>query len=257
MLELINVFAGYAGQNIIRDISLCFEAGRIHIIVGRNGCGKTTLLKACAGLLSAGSGDILLQGKPLQQYPPIERAKLVSYLSQSRNTPAISAERLVEHGRYPRLASPRRLNEDDRRIIEASMERMQIAHLRKKSLNELSGGEQQRVYIAMLLAQDTPVLLLDEPTTYMDIEHQLALLELLTELKHEGKCVVMVLHDLTLALKYSDTIIAMENGTIAQAASPETMLSDSTLNRIFHVEIQAVGDPAEGYVLRKLKPRRC
>ena len=251
MLELKNVSAGYAGQNIIRDISLRFEAGRIQTIVGRNGCGKTTLLKVCAGLLSAGSGDILLQGKPLQQYPPIERAKVVSYLSQSRNTPAISVERLVEHGRYPRLTSPRRLNEYDCRIIEASIERMQIAHLRKKSLNELSGGERQRVYIAMLLAQETPVLLLDEPTTYMDIEHQLALLELLTELKHEGKCTVMVLHDLPLALKYSDTIIAMENGTIAQAASPETMLSEGTLNRIFHVEIQAVGDPAEGYILKK------
>ena len=251
MLELKNVSAGYAGQNIIRDISLRFEAGRIHTIVGRNGCGKTTLLKTCTGLLSASSGDILLDGNPLQQYPTMERAKVVSYLSQSRNTPAISAERLVEHGRYPRLTSPRRLNEDDRRIIEASMERMQIAHLRKKSLNELSGGERQRVYIAMLLAQDTTVLLLDEPTTYMDIEHQLALLELLTELKQEGKCIVMVLHDLPLALKYSDTIIAMENGTIVQAASPEAMLSEGTLNRIFHVKIQAVGDPAEGYILRK------
>lgn len=251
MLELKNVSAGYFGQNIIRDIFLDFEPGRIYSIVGRNGCGKSTLLKTCAGLLENSGGSIRLNGRELKQYAPVERACLISYLSQSRGVPAISAERLVEHGRYPRLSSPRRLNEGDRRIIEKSMERMQIVHLRNKKLHTLSGGERQRVYIAMLLAQDTPVLLLDEPTTYMDVEHQLALLELMQELKREGKCVVMVLHDLPHALKYSDTIIAMENGRIVSCAAPEAMLADGTLEQIFHVEIEAVGNSPQGYILKK------
>ena len=251
MLELKNISAGYSGQSIIRDISLRFELGGIYSIVGRNGCGKSTLLKTCAGLLENCGGSIRLNGRELKQYAPVERACLLSYLSQSRSVPAISAERLVEHGRYPRLNSPRRLNEDDRRIVENAMERMQIAHLRNKMLHELSGGERQRVYIAMLLAQDTPVLLLDEPTTYMDVEHQLALLELMQELKREGKCVVMVLHDLPHALKYSDTIIAMEDGRIVSCAAPEAMLADRTLEQIFHVEIEAVGNPIQGYILKK------
>ena len=248
MLELRNVSAGYSDQNVLRDISLRFEAGKIHAVVGRNGCGKTSLLKVCAGLLLPGSGDVLLKGKALRQYPPMERARLVSYLSQSRNTPAISVERLVEHGRYPRLASPRRLNEADRGCIEAAMEQMQLGQLRRKKLNELSGGERQRVYLAMLLAQDTPLLLLDEPTTYMDIEHQLALLELLTELKQAGKCIVMVLHELPLALKYSDAIIAMEDGRLVQAARTEQILADGTLERIFHVELRPGGGEGD-YIL--------
>jgi len=114
MLELKNISAGYSGQNIIRDISLGFEPGRIYSIVGRNGCGKSTLLKACAGLLENSGGSIRLNGRELGQYAPVERACLLSFLSQSRGVPAISTERLVEHGRYPRLSSPRRLNEGDR-----------------------------------------------------------------------------------------------------------------------------------------------
>lgn len=249
MLELRNVSAGYDGRNVIQGISLSFEPGKIYTIVGRNGSGKSTLLKICAGLLNPGDGDVLLDGKKLSQYLPIERAKTVSYLSQSRSTPALSVERLVGHGRYPRLASPRKLSENDLRIIERSLEQMQLTHLRCKSLKELSGGERQRAYLAMLLAQDTQVLLLDEPTTYMDIEHQLALMKLLRELSQRGKCIVMALHDLSHALNCSDEMIAMDGGKMRSCASPETMLAGGVLEEIFHVRVKSVYTPGKSYIL--------
>lgn len=256
MLELINVSSGYDGQNTIRDISLSFQPGKIYTIVGRNGCGKSTLLKTCAGLLQPGGGSILLDGQSLGSYAPVERARRISYLSQSRNTPGISVERLVEHGRYPRLASPRRLNAEDRMAIENAMEIMQITHLRHKNMHELSGGEQQRVYLAMQLSQDAPVLLLDEPTTYMDIDYQLSLLDLLRQLKVRGKTVILVLHDLQQALNVSDGIIVMENGAVVSAASPDATLCGGVLERTFHVRLGTTGNPAKGYVLNMEKLRR-
>lgn len=256
MLELRKLSAGYDGQDTIRDVSLSFQPGRIYTIVGRNGCGKSTLLKACAGLLQPSGGSILLDGQELERYEPVERARRISYLSQSRNTPGINVERLVEHGRYPRLTSPRRLNAEDRMAVENALEIMQVTSLRYKNVQELSGGERQRVYIAMQLAQDAPVLLLDEPTTYMDIDYQLSLLDLLRQLRASGKTVVLVLHDLQQALNVSDEIIVMDNGGIVSAASPDATLSGGVLERVFHVRIESAGDPGKGYVLNMEKLRR-
>lgn len=255
MLELINVSFGYDGQDTIRDISLSFQPGRIYTIVGRNGCGKSTLLKVCAGLLQPGKGSILLDQRNLGSYAPVERARRVSYLSQSRNTPGISVERLIEHGRYPCLASPRRLNIDDRTAVENAMETMQVTGLRHKNMRELSGGEQQRVYLAMQLSQDAAVLLLDEPTTYMDIDYQLSLLDVLNQLRKSGKTIVLVLHDLQQALNISDGIIVMDHGQVVSAASPELTLSSGVLERVFHVQIQSAGNSMKGYVLNMEKHR--
>lgn len=252
MLELKNVSAGYEQKNIIRDLSLCFETGKIYAVVGRNGCGKSTLMKTCAGLLVPSEGSILLEKRELHAYAPVERAKLVSYLSQTRNVPSLRVERLVEHGRYPRLSSPRKLNDGDHAAVACALERMRLTHLRSKNLNKLSGGERQRAYLAMLLAQDAPLLLMDEPATYMDVEYQMELLELLGQLKREGKCIVMVMHDLTGALRYSDCIIVMDDGCIVQAAPPEEILASETLERIFHVHPEAIGKPVRGYLLNKI-----
>ena len=253
MLELIGLSSGYNGQNTIRDISLSFQPGRIYTVVGRNVCGKSTLLKTCAGLLTPGEGRVLLDGQPLDSYAPAERARRISYLSQSRNTPGISVERLVEHGRYPRLASPRRLNAEDRAAVENAMETMQVTQLRRKNMHELSGGEQQRVYLAMQLAQDAPVLLLDEPTTYMDIDYQLSLLDLLRRLKVNGKTIVLVLHDLQQALNASDGIVVMDGGRVVSAASPQTILAEGVLERTFHVRIETASDSTKGYLLNMEK----
>ena len=244
MLELIGLSSGYNGQNTIRDISLSFQPGRIYTVVGRNGCGKSTLLKTCAGLLTPGEGRVLLDGQPLDSYAPAERARRISYLSQSRNTPGISVERLVEHGRYPRLASPRRLNAEDRAAVENAMETMQVTQLRRKNMHELSGGEQQR---------DAPVLLLDEPTTYMDIDYQLSLLDLLRRLKVNGKTIVLVLHDLQQALNASDGIVVMDGGRVVSAASPQTILAEGVLERTFHVRIETASDSTKGYLLNMEK----
>lgn len=247
MLELKNVSAGYGAQDKLHDISVGFDAGRIYGVVGRNGCGKSTLLKTCAGLLEA-RGSILLEGRELKRYAPIERAQLLSYLPQSRTTPGISVRRMVEHGRYPRLSSPRKLSDADKTAVETAMERMKLIHLAGESVSRLSGGEQQRVYLAMLLAQDTKYLLLDEPAAHMDIDYRLGLLQLLSQLKNEGKCIIMVLHDLPDALKYSDVLVPMEDGRVVQAAPPETVLANGTLERLFHVSIRTSGDE---YVIEK------
>ena len=248
MLELKNVHAGYGGENHLHGISLTLEKGKIYAVAGKNGCGKSTLLRVCAGILPANEGGVLLEGRLLYEYAALERAQKISYLSQMRNPPGISAERMVEHGCYPRLGQPRRLNAADTAAVRTAMERMDILALRKKSMKELSGGECQRVYMAMQLAQDADILLLDEPTTYMDIAYQLSLMELLQQLKKDGKCIVMVLHDLAQAMKYADVIAVMEDGKIAAMDAPGGILSSGIIEKVFKVRMK---DTGEGYVYAK------
>ena len=248
MLEIKNLAAGYGGETVIRGLSLCFEPGRIYGVVGKNGCGKTTLLKACAGLIEPSEGNICLDGKELSAYAPSERACRISYLSQLHGAPGITVERMVMHGRYPRLGYPKKPGPKDREMVESALEKMQLCQLRHKRLSELSGGECQRAYLAMQLAQDSDHLLLDEPTSYMDIEYQLLLMNILGELRDAGKTVIMVLHDLAQALKYSDCIVAMDNGRIAHCGTPETALESKILDEIFHIRIIPCG---ENYVFEK------
>lgn len=237
MLELKSLSAGYQQHSVIRNIDLFFEPGKIHTIIGKNGCGKSTLLKCCSGLIAPHSGAILLDGKNLTQVEHSARARMISYLSQSRNIPGITVERLVMHGRFPHLGYPKKLRPNDWDQIDHSLHLMQLDGFREKNLADLSGGERQRVYLAMLLAQDTPVVLLDEPTTYMDIEYQLSLLELLSGLRYTEKTIIMVLHDLEQALHYSDRIIVMDHGTIVQNGTPEEILEAETLPKVFHVQM--------------------
>ena len=243
-----NVYAGYGDQNVLRDVTLKIEPGRIYAVVGKNGCGKSTLLKTCAAILTPERGSICVNGRALAGFSPAERARILSYLSQSRNIPGISAARLVEHGRYPRLERPRRMGESDRAAVSLAIDRMHLRDICRKSMKQLSGGECQRAFIAMQLAQDAPLMLLDEPTTYMDIEHQLSLMSLLQTLRQTGKAIVMVLHDLPMALKYSDCIIAMENGCISSVAAPQATVESGILEKIFNICIK----PAEnGYILQE------
>ncbi|NLK36881.1 MAG: ABC transporter ATP-binding protein, partial [Epulopiscium sp.] len=223
---------------VIRDVNLSFESGRIYTMIGKNGCGKSTLLKSCSGLLNPKTGSVLLDGKELHQYLPNERAKKISYLSQSTNTPNITVERLLAHARFPHLSYPKKLRQEDWNIIYKSLEEMNAKGFANTSLRALSGGERQRIYLAMQLAQDTKILLLDEPTTYLDIEYQLSLMKLLEKLKQQGKTIVMVLHDLEQALKYSDYIIAIDTEKEIYTGMPEKILNDGILRKIFHVEVK-------------------
>jgi ABC-type cobalamin/Fe3+-siderophores transport system ATPase subunit len=238
MLELKNLSVGYDGRYVIRDVNLSFESGRIYTMIGKNGCGKSTLLKSCSGLLNPKTGSVLLDGKELHQYLPNERAKKISYLSQSTNTPNITVERLLAHARFPHLSYPKKLRQEDWNIIYKSLEEMNAKGFANTSLRALSGGERQRIYLAMQLAQDTKILLLDEPTTYLDIEYQLSLMKLLEKLKQQGKTIVMVLHDLEQALKYSDYIIAIDTEKEIYTGMPEKILNDGILRKIFHVEVK-------------------
>ena len=250
MLEVRKLSAGYGGEDVLREVDLRFLPGTLTAVVGKNGCGKSTLLKACAGLLAPRGGQILLQGRALADYESRERAKRISYLAQWGGIPAITVERFVMHGRHPHLGYPKRPGREDLEAVERAMIQMGVADFRHKHMGQLSGGERQRVYLAMHLAQDAPVMLLDEPTTYMDLGHQLEFLDLLGQLKKDGKCIVMVLHDLQQVLRCSDRIVAMENGRILCADAPQQLLESGALADLFGVDITAVdgGEQGMGYL---------
>lgn len=237
MLDLINLSIGYHERYVIRDINLSFEAGMIYTIIGKNGSGKSTLLKSCSGLLKPKCGSVLLKGKKLEHYSHSDRSKEISYLSQTRSTPNITVERLLTHARFPHLTYPKKLRPEDWTIIYKSLDDMKATDFAQYSLRELSGGERQRVYLAMQLAQDTPVMLLDEPTTYLDIEYQLALMNHIQKLKTYKKTIIMVLHDLQQALYYSDCIIVIDTGQVIDIGTPEEILNNDTLKKVFHVDI--------------------
>lgn len=234
MLKLQHLSAGYGEKTILYDISITFPVGTVTAVVGPNGCGKSTLLKSIAGLIPPASGEILAQ-EP--------RARHIAYLPQSRRLPEMTAGRLVLHGRFPWLGWPRQYREEDRTIANRAMERLGVAEFADTPLSELSGGTRQKCYLAMALAQDAPTILLDEPTSYLDIAHQLSLLELCRELAAEGRAVVLVLHDLPLALQYADRVAVMDDGRLLTLASPEEIMSTDILQKTFGVQIFKVETP--------------
>lgn len=235
MISLKNVTAGYNGVEIIKNISISFEKGTITSIIGKNGCGKTTLLKTSSNLLKSFWGEVMLNGESISGIAGNELAKHISFLPQVRSVPNITVYNLVMHGRFPYLGFPRRPQKADKLIVESAIDNMGIAKYKSKNIQELSGGERQKVYIAMVLAQNTDIIFLDEPTTYLDINHQLEILEIIKELKKMGKTIVMVLHDLSNALSYSDKICLMEKGEIAIYGMPQAVLDSNELGRIFNV----------------------
>lgn len=223
----------------MRNISLTIARGAVTVIAGPNGCGKSTLLKALTGILPA-TGSVMLEGQELLNLSGRELAQKVAFLPQNRQTPQITVKNLVLHGRFPYLSYPRRYRQQDHRIAEAAMAQMGIQDLGDVSLNQLSGGQRQKVYIAMALAQDTPVILLDEPTTYLDIRHQLGIIRQAKELAAQGKTVVMVVHDLPCAMAAADNMILMENGTVAAQGTPEEVFLSGRMDQVFGVAVNRV-----------------
>ena len=199
MIELFGLRAGYPGKTILHDLSLTFPSGELTVIAGPNGCGKSTLLKTICGILPPTAGEVRLDGVPFPALP--HPARQIAYLPQHRPTPDITALRLVLHGRFPYLSFPRRYGKRDMELARAALERMGLSGAADTPVAALSGGMRQKVYLAMILAQDTPLVLLDEPTTYLDPAHQLQTMAHARALCADGKTVVMVLHDLPLALR--------------------------------------------------------
>ena len=252
MLEIQNLSAGYPGHPVLQNVSLSIPAGKVTVIAGPNGCGKSTLLKALAGILPH-SGTVSLDSRELSCLPSRELAQTMAFLPQNRPVPEITAERLVLHGRFPYLRYPRRYREEDRQIAREAMARMGISHLAQRNLPTLSGGQRQKVYIAMALAQNTPVILLDEPTAFLDISHQLQLMHHIRQLAAEGKTVVAVLHDLTMALEQADHLILMENGTITTHGTPEAVFQTGLLSQTFQIPIRRTQTP-DGWKYYYLSP---
>lgn len=240
MIELRNISAGYGNSPVIRNISLSLQLGQVTAIIGPNGCGKSTLLKTIVGILPHTQGELFFDGVPAQQLSLNETARKVAYLPQSRRVPDISVLSLVLHGRFPYLSYPRRYRPEDYRIARQALAWVGMENLAEKPLKSLSGGMQQGVYLAMALAQDTSTILMDEPTTFLDIGHQLHTMALARRIAREGKAVVMVLHDISQALRTADTVAVMDKGQLLCVLSPEALFDSGILPSVFGVEVQRV-----------------
>ena len=242
MLELKNICTGYGKENILNGVTVSFEKGEITGIIGTNGCGKSTLLKAMLGILPLSSGEIIFDGMNISSMKRNDIARKAAYLSQGKSTPDMTVEQLVLHGRFPYLSYPRRYREEDRKIARNAMETAGLMQLADKPLSALSGGMRQNAYIAMALAQDTDYILLDEPTTYLDISHQLQLMRLLKRLAEMGKGIVTVMHDLPMAFEFSNKILAIQNGRVAAFGAPSEICSSPIIGEIFGIGLQSTGD---------------
>lgn len=237
MMELRNIVAGYGREDVLRGISLTCPPGQVTVLVGPNGCGKSTLLRVAARLMRPIAGTVELDGADTARWSNRDFAQKVALLPQSRPVPEIAAGALVLHGRFPYLGYPRRYAPGDRSAARRAMERTGVLELAEQNVAQLSGGQRQKVYLAMAMAQDTPVLLLDEPTTFLDIGHQLELAHLMRQLAREGRAVVMVLHDLNLALGCADRVVVMSEGQIAGQGTPEEIYRCGVLEPVFGVKV--------------------
>ncbi|MBN9030329.1 MAG: iron dicitrate ABC transporter ATP-binding protein [Rhizobiales bacterium 63-7] len=247
-LSVSRLSAGYSDADILQGLDLAVPPGRITVIVGANACGKSTLLRAMSRLLSPHKGEVLLDGKSIHRMAPKELARTLGLLPQSPIAPeGITVADLVGRGRHPHQGLFSRWTSQDDEAVADALTATRIVDLAERPVDELSGGQRQRVWIAMALAQQTDILLLDEPTTFLDISHQVEVLDLLTDLNHaRGTTVVMVLHDLNLAARYADHLVAMTQGRIHVSGRPEEVLTQETVRQVFGLESRIVIDPTSG-----------
>ncbi|WGD37958.1 ABC transporter ATP-binding protein [Lysinibacter sp. HNR] len=247
-LETTALTLSYGDQTIVQDINLSIAPGKITSIIGANGCGKSTLLRGLARLLKPVGGQVVLDGIALQQHPSKELARVIGLLPQSPITPeGIVVTDLVGRGRHPHQGAMGRWSARDYEAVAEALEATSTSDLADRSVDELSGGQRQRVWIAMALAQETDILLLDEPTTHLDLAHQIEVLDLVTDLnRNRGTTVVMVLHDLGLAARYSDTLIALRRGGVCAAGSPTEIITSELVREVFGLECEVIRDPISG-----------
>jgi iron complex transport system ATP-binding protein len=235
----------YDGRVVVDGLDLDIPPGRVTAIVGPNACGKSTLLRGLSRLLTPASGTVMLDGADIHSLPTKTVASRLGLLPQTPTAPdGITVADLVGRGRYPHQGWFRRWTADDDQAVAEAMESTGVTDLAERAIDELSGGQRQRVWIAMALAQQTGILLLDEPTTFLDISHQIDVLDLLLDLNAaRGTTVVMVLHDLNLAARYADHLIAMKAGSIVASGDPGTVVTADLVREVFGVESVIVSDP--------------
>ncbi|MFB7139336.1 ABC transporter ATP-binding protein [Gottfriedia sp. NPDC056225] len=239
-----NITIKYDNRVISRNLSVQIPDGSFTVIVGPNGCGKSTLLRTLSNLLKPSAGEILLDGKAITSYKSKEVARKLGLLPQSSTAPdGITVANLVSHGRYPYQNLIRQWTDEDEAAVMSAMELTNTSDLSHRYVDELSGGQRQRVWVAMVLAQQTPMLLLDEPTTYLDIAHQIELLELFKDLNQQGSTLVAVLHDLNHAARYADNIIAMKDGQVIAQGDPREIITEKLVEEVFGLKCLIIEDP--------------
>lgn len=243
-----DVTLGYDQRVIAEKLSVEIPDNSFTVIVGPNACGKSTLLRALSRMLKPSAGRVLLDGNAIQSMPAKKVAKTLGLLPQSSIAPdGITVGDLVARGRYPHQGLLRQWSEEDERIVDESMASTGVRGLADRYVDELSGGQRQRVWIAMALAQQTPLLLLDEPTTFLDIQHQLDVLDLCARLHEEqGRTLVAVLHDLNHAARYATHLIALRDGAVIAEGAPADVVTAELVERTFGIRCQIIDDPETG-----------
>ncbi|MBE8523136.1 ABC transporter ATP-binding protein [Amycolatopsis sp. H6(2020)] len=244
-LHTENLELGYGPLRVVKDLSVRIPPGKVTMIVGTNACGKSTLLRGLARLLTPTKGAVYLDGKGITTWRSKDVATVLGLLPQSPTAPeGITVADLVGRGRYPHQGVFRRWSAEDDEAVARALTATDTVELAARPVDELSGGQRQRVWIAMALAQRTPLLLLDEPTTFLDIAHQVEVLDLLSDLNAEdGRTIVIVLHDLNLAARYGDHLIAMKDGRIAAEGAPADILTAELVADVFGMPCRVIEDP--------------
>ena len=243
-----HVQLAYDDRVVVRDLDLQLTEGSFTAIVGPNGCGKSTLLRALGRLMRPTSGQVLLDGRTIARTPTREVAKVLGLLPQSPIAPeGLTVGDLVARGRHPHQTWLRQWSRDDEAVVAEALAWTDMAGLAERPVDELSGGQRQRAWISMALAQGTDLLLLDEPTTYLDLSHQIDVLELVGRLHAErGRTVVVVLHDLNLAARYAERLVAMKDGELVASGTPAEVLTEQLLADVFDLEARILPDPVSG-----------
>ncbi|MGA8258311.1 MAG: ABC transporter ATP-binding protein [Nocardioides sp.] len=247
-LRAEQITVGYGMTPVIADLTFDVPDGKVTSIIGPNGCGKSTLLRTLARLLKPTSGQVHLDGDPIASISTKEISKRLALLPQSPISPeGLLVRDLVGRGRHPHQKWFSQWSPDDEQVVEAALRMTDTLDLADRPIDQLSGGQRQRAWIAMTLAQDTDLVLLDEPTTFLDLAHQIEVLDLVTRLNRErGRTVVMVLHDLNLAARYSDVIVVMKDGAIVGQGAPTEIFTETMLSTVFGLDADILPDPRTG-----------
>jgi len=248
MLSIEHLSVAYGARQVLHDVSLSVQAGEVLALIGPNGSGKSTLIRAVSGVVPIESGNVQVDGRALADLSTMERARYLAVVPQARNVPpAFSVYETILLGRTPYLGWLGRAGEHDHERVRYALEHTQLTPLAERMVGELSGGEQQLVLLGRALAQDTPVLLLDEPTTHLDLQHQERLIHLVRELAlGRHLAVLMVLHDLNLASLYADRVSLLVEGEIQGTGTPSDVLTEATLSRVYHVPVHVIPHPEYG-----------
>lgn len=245
ILTTSHLSLAYDNASIIHDLSLVIPGGKMTVLVGPNGCGKSTLLRGISRLLKPRGGSVILDGQNIWTLPTKELAKRLGILPQGPVAPeGLTVHELVAQGRYPHQSWLQQWSAEDERITREALEITHIADFADRPVDTLSGGQRQRAWIAMTLAQDSDLILLDEPTTFLDLAYQIEVLDLLRDLNAErGKTIVMVLHDLNHACRYADVLVAVRDGHIAAQGAPEAVVTETMVREVFGIDCRIIPDP--------------